>query len=201
MKRAGLASACAVALGFGVAAAAPKRPAPDLPQELRHPSGAFTFRTPAGWTARVLEDNRDVLEAAGDQMLARFYFKPQEIGLDALHVTCMDMRLLGPMETSPQVRYEHDFVGGVLGGRRLLDSAFEVRYDSEVGGASEWRQRNLTLVGEGESLCAIGYAPLRLWKKSRQARELLDAILASVTFHSAAPPASAAPPPRTPART
>ncbi len=154
---------------------------PALPLEHPHPSGAFSFRTPAGWAARSLEGQPDVLEARGDGLLVRFYFKPQEIGLDALHVTCMDMRLLGPMETAPQVRYEYDFVGGALGNRRVLDSAFEVRYDRAVDGALEWRQRNVTIVGEGQSLCATFHAPRGRWKKA-ETRALLDAVLASVWF-------------------
>jgi hypothetical protein len=162
--------------------AAPKAAPPALTEELRHPSGAFSFRTPTGWTARMLVDPSDVFEVAGDGLLVRFYFKPQEIGLDALHVSCMDLRLLGPMETAPEVRYDHDFVGGALGHRRLLDSAFDVRYDREVMGASEWRQRNLTLVGDGESLCAISYAPRARWRKSAETRALLDGILASLKF-------------------
>jgi hypothetical protein len=161
-------------------AAAASRP-PALPLEHAHPSGAFSFRTPAGWTARPLEGQPDMLEARGDGLLVRFYFKAQEIGLDALHVTCMDMRLLGPMETAPQVRYEFDFIGGVLGNRRVLDSAFEVRYDRALDGALEWRQRNVTIVGEGQSLCAIGHAPRARWKKA-ETRALLDAVMASVKF-------------------
>lgn len=169
-------------LAASLAAAAEKPPPPTLPDQHEHPSGAFSFRTPAGWSVRVLPDNPDVSEAAGAGLLVRFYFKPQEIGLDALHVTCMDIRLLGPMEASPRVKYEHDFVGGALGDRRVLDSAFEVRYDREVQGAKEWRQRNVTIVGAGESLCAISYAPRQRWKKSAETRALLDAIVASVTF-------------------
>ena len=48
-----------------------------------------------------------------------------------------------------------------------LDSAFVVRYDAPVEGSAAWRQRNLTIVGGGESLCVIGYAPLPAWKKSK----------------------------------
>jgi hypothetical protein len=163
------------------AGAAPRK-APQLTLEHVHPSGAFSFKTPAGWTFKRVPDRPDVLEAGGDGLLVRFYFRPQEIGLDSLHVMCMDMRLLGAMETSPQVKYEHDFVGGALGERKVLDSAFEVRYDREVSGASEWRQRNVTIVGLGQSLCASSHAPRARWKKSAETRALLDAILASVRF-------------------
>ena len=96
-----------------------------------------------------------------------FHFREGEAGLDALHAACMDERLLGPMQVDPRVEYEYDFVGGSLDGRRLLDSAFRVRYDQPVQGHREWRQRNVTLVGAGESLCVIAHAPRALWKAGR----------------------------------
>ena len=40
----------------------------------------------------------------------------------------------------------------------------------------------MTVVGGGHSLCAVSYAPAPVWKKSKEARALLDAILGSVTF-------------------
>jgi hypothetical protein len=40
----------------------------------------------------------------------------------------------------------------------------------------------VTVVGGGHSLCAISYAPKPLWKKTKDTRVLLDAILASVTL-------------------
>lgn len=173
--------ALAAALALPAASAEKKKP-PPLPAEHVHPSGAFSYRTPAGWTSKMLEDRSDVLEASGDDgLLVRFYFRPQEISLDSLHVMCMDMRLLPPMETSPQVKYEHDFVGGVLGERKLLDSAFEVSYDRPVNGSVQWRQRNVTIVGLGQSLCASSHAPRARWKKA-ETRALLDAVLASVRF-------------------
>lgn len=163
--------------------AAPKKtPTPPLPLEHVHPSGAFSFRTPAGWASKMLTDQTDVFETSGDGLVVRFYFRPEEIGLDSLHANCMAMRLLGPMETSPQLKYEYDFVGGALGKRRVLDSAVEVEYDHEVEGAVLWRQRNLTIVGEGQSLCEIGHAPRERWKKSKETRAVMDAVLASVRF-------------------
>lgn len=176
------AAAALLACASVLAAASKKAAPPPLPQEIRHPSGAFSFRTPANWGARAAEGASDVLEAGGDGLLVRFLFKPQEIGLDALHATCLDIKLLGPMDTSLQVKYEYDFVGGEIGNRRVLDSACEVSYYRPVLGATEWRQRTVTVVGEGESLCAISYAPRALWKKSKETRALLDAILASVAF-------------------
>jgi hypothetical protein len=91
-------------------------------------------------------------------------------------------RLADPMQTDPTVRYEYDFLSGVHEDRRFLDSAFFVTYDQEVLGHREWRQRNVTVVGAGESLCAIYYAPAKIWKKDEATRALLDAIFASVTF-------------------
>ena len=49
-----------------------------------------------------------------------------------------------------------------------------------MAGVRDWRQRNLTVVGGGESLCVIGYAPAADWKKSKETRRLLEAVLASV---------------------
>ena len=46
----------------------------------------------------------------------------------------MLVRLAGPMDTFPQVDYEYDFVGGEVGERRALDSAFVVHYDEPVEG-------------------------------------------------------------------
>src|SRR5256885_17201676 len=88
---------------------------------------------------------------------------------------------------APVVRYEYDYVGGVVANRRALDSAFVVSYDQPLLGQRQWRQRNVTIVGNGDSLCAITYAPLALWEKSAPTRALLDAALGSVTFRSAGP--------------
>jgi hypothetical protein len=40
----------------------------------------------------------------------------------------------------------------------------------------------LTVVGEGESVCVVAYAPLPLWKKSKAARNLLTSIVESIKF-------------------
>ena len=42
-----------------------------------------------------------------------------------------------------------------IGDRRALDSAFVVTYDKPIRASAQWRQRNLTVVGDGQSLCAI----------------------------------------------
>jgi hypothetical protein len=67
-----------------------------------------------------------------------------------------------------------------VGDYLVLDSAFEVTYDAPVDGSREWRQRNVTLVGKGHSLCVILHAPLRDWKKSKATRALQDAVLKAV---------------------
>jgi hypothetical protein len=90
------------------------------------------------------------------------------------------VRLAGAMDTSPQVDYEYDFLGGQVGERRGLDSAFVVHYDAPVDGYADWRQRNMTLVGRGESVCVIGYVPAAVYKKSKPARNLLKAVLERV---------------------
>jgi hypothetical protein len=152
---------------------------PDLPLLHRHPSGKFTFRTPRDWTVGTSLASPETLEVRGDDLLVKFIFREGEVGLDSLHVTCIDERLAGPMETEPGVKYEYDFLSGTVAGLELLDSAFLVRYDKEIGGHREWRQRNVTLVGAGVSLCAISYAPAARWKKSAETRALLDAVLES----------------------
>jgi hypothetical protein len=121
-------------------------------------------------------------QVSGDGLIVRFLYRPTEAGYDSLHVACMLERLAGPMDTEPQVSYEYDFLGGAVGNMRVLDSAFVVRYDHPVLGDKVWRQRNVTLVGGGRSLCVIAHAPARRWKKSSEVRAVLDAIVASVTF-------------------
>jgi hypothetical protein len=158
---------------------------PPLAHEHRHPSGAFRFRTPADWEVKPAEKPGSLLAlgagvAAGARVL--FLYDPHDLGYDNLHVSCMDVRLRGPMETSPEVKYEYDFLSATMGERRTLDSAFVVSYDEPIEGQREWRQRNLTVVGPRQSLCVIVYAPRSLWKKSRAARALLDAVVSSLEF-------------------
>lgn len=161
----------------------PKAASPDLPREHVDPSKAFSFRTPADWTVESSGTSPEVVQAKGDRVVVRFVRHGQEVGFDALHVDCMLERLGGgPLEAEPQVEYEYDFVGGRIGSRRALDSAFRVRYDKPILGYSEWRQRNITLVGGGESLCVIAYCPMKVWKKSPETRALLDGVLASIAL-------------------
>jgi hypothetical protein len=155
---------------------------PPLPNEVAHPSGAFSFRTPAGWTTGSSPTNPKAFQAEGDGVLVRFIFEPSEVGFDALHALCMMERLAGGLESEPRVEYEYDFVSGIANDKRVLDSAFVVTYDAKILGYQQWRQRNVTLVGGGQSLCAITYAPAPLWKKSKPIRALLDGIVRSITF-------------------
>jgi len=173
----------AVALALlALAASAEEVPSPLLPAEHVHPSGAFTFRTPADWPVAGWLDNPLAVETGANGLLARFLVKEGGHGFDALHVDCMLERLAPDMAQHPQVKYEHDFLSGTEGDLRFLDSAFVVTYDEPVLGHRRWRQRNVTVVGPDVSLCAITYAPAEVWKKSKEVRALLDAVLGSVRF-------------------
>jgi hypothetical protein len=174
-------AAFAAAGGAVPSSAAKPTPAPPA-LEVGHtsPSGAFTFRTPAGWVVESRADEPETVNAAGSDVRVRFVYRPGDHGYDSLHGACMLERLAPPNRTAPQISYEYDYIGGEIGGdRRALDSAFLVRYDNEVHGYREWRQRNVTVVGGGHSLCAISYAPA---KKSKETRALLDAVLSSVNL-------------------
>jgi hypothetical protein len=155
---------------------------PPLISEHTNASKTLTFRTPAGWLVEAGSGQPELTEARGDGLLVRILRREGELGLDSLHAECMLVRLAGAMDTSPQVDYEFDFVGGVVGERRALDSAFVVHYDAPIEGHRDWRQRNLTVVGEGESVCVVTYAPLPVWKKSKPARNLLTSIVESIRF-------------------
>jgi hypothetical protein len=145
-------------------------------------SKTLSIRTPANWTVRSTAGQPELSEARGDGLIVRLLRREGELGLDSLHVECMLVRLAGAMDAFPQVDYEYDFVGGALGERRALDSAFVVHYDSPVEGHRDWRQRNLTVIGRGESLCVVAYAPAPVWKKSKAARDLLGSIVKSIRF-------------------
>ncbi len=178
-----------VMAAFAAAGAAVPSPAagrvpdpPALGTEHISPSGAFTFRTPAGWVVETSAEQPETMNVAGSGVRVRFVHREGEHGYDSLHGACMLERLAPPIETSPVIKYEYDYLDAAIGDRRVLDSAFVIRYDSPVHGHKEWRQRNLTVVGGGHSLCAVSYAPAPLWKKSKETRALLDAVLSSVTF-------------------
>ena len=157
-------------------------PAPSLTEEHFNPARTFSFRTPPGWVVTTSSGQPEVTEARGDGLVVRFLRREGELGLDSLHVECMLVRLAGPMDTAPGVDYEYDFVGSAVGERRAMDSAFAVHYDTPIDGHRDWRQRNLTVVGKGESVCVIAHAPLAVWKKSKPARNLLTSIVGSVGF-------------------
>jgi len=153
-----------------------------LTSEHWNASKTLSLRTPAGWTVEAGTGELEVTEARGDGLIVRILRREGELGLDSLHVQCMLVRLAGPMDAFPQVDYEYDFVGTTIAERRALDSAFVVHYDEPIGGHRDWRQRNLTVVGQGESLCVVAYAPLPVWKKSKPARNLLTAVVESIRF-------------------
>lgn len=172
----------AALLLLAVAAAGGKKPAPPVGLPATHTNAASTlrFRTPAAWAVSSRPGDPELTEARGDGLYLRILRREGELGLDGLHVDCMLSRLAGEMQSSLDVAYEYDFVGGTLGARRVLDSAFVVEYDAPIDGARSWRQRNLTVVGAGESLCVIGFAPAREIKKSKDLRRLFDAVVGSV---------------------
>src|SRR5512139_3309269 len=175
--------ACLVLIAVPVGAGKKDPPAPPpLASEHWNVSRKVSFRTPAGWVVEAGTGQPEVTEARGDGLILRILRREGELGLDSLHVECMLIRLAGAMETFPQVDYEYDFVGGEVGERRALDSAFVVHYDEPIEGSRDWRQRNLTVIGGGESVCVVAYAPLPVWKKSKPARNLLTAIVESIRF-------------------
>ena len=165
-----------------VLAAGQKNAVPTLTEEHWNGSKTLLFKTPAGWTVKDTPGDLEQTEARGDGMILRLVRRQGELGLDSLHVECMMLRLAGPMETAPHVDYEYDFVGGAVAGRRALNSAFVVEYDEPQDGERKWRQRNLTVVGNGESVCIVGYVPNGVWKKSSAARKLLTSLVESVKW-------------------
>jgi hypothetical protein len=160
------------------------------PLALEHWNSSRTlrFKTPEGWVVQNTPGQVELTEARGDGMRLRLVRWPMDMGLDSTHADCMLQRLAGPMETSLDVRYEYDFVGGEIGERRALDSAFVVEYDAVIDGDKKWRQRNLTVVGAGESVCIITYVRNSMFKKSSAMKKFMTSLVEGVTF----PPADAA---------
>jgi hypothetical protein len=174
----------ALVLGTPVLATAadhPSLPSVALPSLHTNAAQTVRLRTPADWTVNSTPGEPEMTEARGAGLLVRILRREGELGLDGLHVDCMLVRLAPETQTRPGIEYEYDFVTGAAGDRRAADSAFVVHYDAPIEGSRDWRQRNLTIVGGGESLCVIGYAPLSAWKR-KETRRLLDAVLASVEF-------------------
>lgn len=153
-----------------------------LVAEHENAAGTLVIRTPEDWVFETRRGVPEVSEARGGGLIFRIVRREGELGLDSWHVQCMLERLAGPMVTQPQVDYEYDFHQGWIGDRQAMDSAFVVHYDEEVEGHRDWRQRNVTVIGGGESLCLIGMAPRRVWKKSKEARALLEAVMSSVRY-------------------
>ena len=147
-----------------------------------HPSGLFSFRTPARWAVEVVPGHKDLLQASGDEGIVWFVVHPGDNGYDSQHVNCMSERLVGKMAQSTVLGYEYDFREGAAAGRRALDSAFLVTYAAPVRGQAVWRQRNVTLVGAKEAVCVIAFCPAATWKSSKQTRRTLDDVVASITF-------------------
>jgi hypothetical protein len=169
-------------MAAGVLFAGERAPAPSLTREHTHPSGAFSFMTPDAWTEQQVPTDRTAWQFAGDGMVVRFLFQNREAGFDAMHGHCMTQRLSESPQTDPWIEFDYDFLSGGTEDRRFLDSAFRVRYDEPIQGQREWRQRNVTLVGSGQSLCIIQYMPQQVWKKSKASRALAEAVVRSVTF-------------------
>lgn len=151
---------------------------PPLVQQHRLFDGAVMLQTPAGWQAAALTRRSDAVDVSGDGLVFRLSYQPTELPADAFHAQCMLERQAPALELDAEVNYEYEYVGGRLLGRAALDSAYRVRYDEEIQGAREWRQRSLSLVGGGASLCVVQMAPAREWKRSRALRDLAASVLA-----------------------
>jgi hypothetical protein len=145
-------------------------------------SQTLRFRTPPGWKVETREGEPEITEARGGGLILRLVRRAAYLGLDSLHVDCMLIRLADDAHTNPVVEYEYDFVGGALAEREVLDSAFVVHYDEAIEGSRDWRQRNVSVAGQGESVCVIGYGPAGTLRRSKPSRALLDAVMASVEF-------------------
>ena len=155
----------------------------SLEAEHKNASGTVTIRTPPDWVFETNEGIPEISEARGGPLVIRVVRREGELGLDGYHVQCMMERLASPMETQPQVDYEYDFHQGWVGERQVLDSAFIVHYDEPIEGHKDWRQRNVTLVGKGESVCVVAMAPERVWKKSKEDRALLEAVMDAIRLN------------------
>jgi hypothetical protein len=153
---------------------------PPLVHEHQHAGGAVSFRVPEGWAVGKVGRDADAIQTVGNSLVVRIVYRRGGAGFDSFHASCMAERLAGSLVEAPAAGYEYDYVEGAYGQRRALDSAFLVVYDSEVMGHRKWRQRNLTVVGEGHSLCLVAFAPASVWKKSLEARSVLEAVLQNV---------------------
>ena len=89
----------------------------------------------------------------------RFRFKQLEEGIDSWHADCIDDGLAPLAAADPGRRFDYEYVGGIFADRRVLDTGHSMRYDAAVHGHRDWHQRTLTLVGGGQSMCIMAYAP------------------------------------------
>lgn len=62
------------------------------------------------------------------------------------------------------------------------DPHVDYEYDAPIDGEKKWRQHNLTLVNDNESVCVVTYAPVPVWKKNKAARKLLTSIVESLKW-------------------
>jgi hypothetical protein len=171
----GLAGAALVLAGLALAAEPP-----DLALEHRLFSGAVSMRTPAGWVEEPVAGRPDAIDVIGDGLVFRVSYHASELPPDAFHAQCMLERQAPALQLDAEVNYEYDYVGGKVIGRDALDSAYRIRYDENVRGAREWRQRSLSLTGQGSSLCVVQMAPAREWKGKSRLRDLGAAVLSSI---------------------
>jgi len=159
-----------------------KTAVPELTLEHQHPSGSFSFRTPEGWKVQPITN--DGLEAWGGALGVRFRFELGEQGIDSWHANCIDDGLAPLPQADPGRKFDYEYVGGLFIDRRMLDTAHNTRYDAAVHGHRDWHQRTLTLVGAGQTMCIIAYAPQGAWRSRKSgAKATLDAVVGSVTFH------------------
>jgi len=174
-----LAVACLLLAGPLFAKKKDEDPIPPLPdQEYWHPSGAFHMTIPGAWTATAVAGKTDI-DLSGDGLFVRIIYRPGEVGYDALHGLCLMERLQDDADIN--LRWDYDYEEAPYGTRRSLDSAFTVEYEKPFQGQKKWRQRNLTIVGGGQSLCLVANAPASKWKY-KKVRALLKRVLESVKF-------------------
>jgi hypothetical protein len=170
-----------IALLLAVPAGAAEAPPPAMTRHT-HPGGGFSYEVPQNWTVGPVPEKPLIEEAKGDGQIVRFVYAAGDAGFDSLHVSCMLERLRPEQQTSPHIRYEYDFLSGDFGDYRILESAFELSYDEPYAGVIDWRQRNVTIVGRGHSLCMILHTPLKDWKKRKGLKALQEMVVRSVVL-------------------
>jgi hypothetical protein len=162
---------------------AEEKPAWPTVEHVDPATGRFTFRAPRGWLVAQVPGRKRVTQVLGSGTVVRFVHFRSEIGPDSLQASCASERLTGPMGFEPMGTTHYAYAPATVGGHAALDSAVEVTYDAKIEGHRRWRQRTVSVVGVGESLCIIVHCPARVWKKSKTIRQQLDAIVASVAFN------------------